>query len=83
MLKIALHIEPGVIDYNVSVASVIVNKLSFDMDTIETWNVDQAPNEKQLRQFVKQNKKSLLANMTQTQRENLFKWVLKGELYAD
>jgi len=83
MLKIALHIEPGVIDYNVSVASVIVNKLSFDMDTIETWNVDQAPNEKQLRQFVKQNKKSLLANMTQNQRENLFKWVLKGELYAD
>ena len=33
--------------------------------------------------FVKQNKKSLLANMTQNQRENLFKWVLKGELYAD
>lgn len=83
MLKIALHIEPGVIDYNVSVASTIVNKLSFDMDTIETWNVDQAPNEKQLRQFVKQNKKSLLTNMTQNQRENLFKWVLKGEFYAD
>lgn len=83
MLKIALYVEPGIIDYNTSVASVIVNKLSFDMDTVETWNVDQAPNEQQLRNFVKQNRKSILAGMTQTQRENLFKWMLKGELYGD
>lgn len=83
MLKIAIYIQPHTIEYSKNVAHSIVDKLSFDMDTIDTWNIDQAPNEQQLRHFVKENRKSILAKMTQTQRENLFKWMLRGEIYGD
>lgn len=83
MLRIALQIQPSNIDFSPVVANTIVNKLSFNMDTVETWNVDQAPNEQQMRNFIKTNKKSLLTKMTHEQRENLFKWMLKGELYDE
>lgn len=83
MLKIAIKIIPGVIEYNPDIARKIVEKLSFGMDSVDTWNVDQAPNDNQLRKFIKENKNPILANMTQTQRENLFKWVLKTQLYQD
>lgn len=83
MLRLALYIEPSTIDYNPVVANTIIDKLSFDMDNVDTWNVDQAPNEQQLRHFIKQNKRLLLAKMTPMQRENLFKWMLKGELHDE
>lgn len=83
MLKIAIKLRPGVIEYNSEIARKIVEKLSFGLDSVETWNVDQAPNDQQLRGFIKENKSPILAKMTQTQRENLFKWVLKSKLYGD
>lgn len=83
MLKIAIKLQPGIIDYNIEVARKIVEKLSFGMDSVETWNIDQAPNDKQLRGFIKQNRIPILAGMSESQRENLFKWVIKTELYSD
>ena len=77
MLKLALYLEPRTIDYSETVAGTIANKLSFGMDTVDTWNVDQAPNYGQFREFVKKNKNTILASMTPIQRENLFRWMLK------
>lgn len=70
--------EPVDLDFNPVVAQRIADQLSFGYETLDTWNVPQAPSERQQIEYIK----ACLADETkfaQRQRQNLYNWVKERE----
>lgn len=70
--------DPVDLDFNVVVAQRIADQLSFGCETLETWNVPEAPSERQQIDYIK----ACLADeskFAQRQRQNLYDWVKERE----
>jgi hypothetical protein len=70
--------EPVDLDYNPVVAQRIADQLSFGYETLDTWNVPEAPSERQQVEYIK----ACLADETKfadKQRVNLYNWVKERE----
>jgi hypothetical protein len=66
------------LDFNPVVAQRIADQLSFGYETLDTWNVPEAPSEKQQIEYIK----ACLADeskFAQKQRQNLYNWVAERD----